>query len=246
MHISALSLFLDFFFPPRCAACDMALEAAEGRIFCKNCFASLERVREPWCERCGIPISGTVTSPTVCGRCRVSPAHFEKARALFRYSASSDGDSSPLSVVLRRHKYGLDQALVRALRQCLEGPLPLGQEGYDLVLPVPLHSKRLRWRGFNQAALIAREVARKLGLPLDVASLVRAKPTLPQTAQSRDERLQNVRGVFKVTRPWRIRGRRILLVDDVMTTGATADECARALLESGAAFVHVLTLARAL
>jgi len=120
-----------------------------------------------------------------------------------------------------------------------------GDANYDLVIPVPLHRERLRWRGFNQAAMLANAVARRIDRPLDLRTLVRVRPTPPQTRQNRVERVKNLRRAFAVRRPARLSSRRILLIDDVMTTGATADECARTLIAAGARRVDVLTLARA-
>jgi ComF family protein len=111
---------------------------------------------------------------------------------------------------------------------------------------VPLHPRRLWWRGFNQAALLAMTIARRLDQPTDLKSLVRIKMTTPQTSKDHDARHRNVRRAFAVARPGRIKGQRVLLVDDVMTTGATVDECARVLIAAGAARVDVLTLARVL
>jgi len=124
--------------------------------------------------------------------------------------------------------------------------LPLSADDYDIVIPVPLHWRRLWWRGFNQAALLAAEVAHRLNLPLDTTAMSRRRFAPPQTAQHHDERIRNVRRAFTVTRPEHVRSRRVLLVDDVMTTGATVDECARALTAAGAASVDVFTLARVL
>jgi ComF family protein len=123
--------------------------------------------------------------------------------------------------------------------------LPLNGNDYDVVIPVPLHRRRLRWRGFNQAALLSRAVADRINCSLDVAILVRITNSPPQTSQDRSQRRQNVRGAFAVTRPDRLANRRVLLVDDVMTTGATLDECARTMLAAGAQVVDVFTLARA-
>jgi len=113
-------------------------------------------------------------------------------------------------------------------------------------MPIPLHRRRLWWRGFNQSALFAFEVAARLALPLDVSSVMRTRFTPPQTARDHDARRRNVRRAFMIARPRRISGKRILLVDDVMTTGATVDECSRAMLAAGAACVDVFTLARVL
>jgi len=124
--------------------------------------------------------------------------------------------------------------------------LPVSASDYDVVIPVPLHWRRLWWRGFNQAALLAGEVANRLKLPLDTTAISRRRYTTPQTARHHDERIKNVRRAFVVAHPERINKRRVLIVDDVMTTGATVDECARVLLAAGAKHVDVFTLARVL
>jgi ComF family protein len=148
--------------------------------------------------------------------------------------------------MIRRHKYGPDQAIGRALAECLRELLPLIDDQYDVVVPVPLHRRRLRWRGFNQAALLAAEVAQRLDCRLDTTSLVRVVATAPQTANDLESRRRNVRRAFTVKRSDRIANLRVLLVDDVMTTGATANECARTLRAAGAHSVDVFTLARVL
>jgi len=162
----------------------------------------------------------------------------------YRHGAS-DEDRDVVPSIIRRHKYGLDQSLAYALAECLGDELPLGDADYDMVIPVPLHSGRLRWRGFNQAAMLGAAVARRIDRPLELSTLVRVKATPPQTRQKRIERIKNLNRAFAVRRPTRVASRRILLIDDVMTTGATANECARTLIAAGARRVDVLTLARA-
>jgi ComF family protein len=204
----------------------------------------IDVLSEPWCARCGVPISGAVTQATVCGRCRKSAPSFGKARAVARYRSSDSDGADPLSSILRRHKYGLDQSLIRALTECLGERVLLDANDYDVIIPVPLHWRRLYWRGFNQAALLARALAHKMALPVDASSLLRTRATVPQTAQSSGERRRNIKGAFAVRRPDRVAGKRVLLVDDVITTGATVDECARVLKASGARAVDVFALAR--
>jgi len=174
------------------------------------------------------------------------PPHFASARAVARYRPSAESDRRSLPSLIRRHKYGLDQSLQKALAEFLGDDLPYSSADCEVVIPVPLHPRRLWWRGFNQAALLAMTIARRLDKPLEVEALARSRMTTPQTSQDHDARRRNVRRAFTVTRPARIRGKRILLVDDVMTTGATVDECARVLMAPGAARVDVLTLARVL
>jgi ComF family protein len=181
-----------------------------------------------------------------CASCAERPPHFASARSVARYRPSAESDRRSLPSLIRRHKYGLDQSLQKALAEFLGDELPYSANDCDVVIPVPLHNRRLWWRGFNQAALLAMTIARRLEKPLDVKSLARSKMTPPQTSQDHDARRRNVRRAFAVARPASVKGKRILLIDDVMTTGATVDECARMLMASGAARVDVLTLARVL
>jgi ComF family protein len=237
---------LNFVYPPRCAGCGarMGLDAS-GKI-CKPCIELIERVPEPMCQVCGVPLQAVDHARSDwCRACAESPPHFGRARAVARYRPGISEDGQVVPSIIRRHKYGRDQSLSRALAQCLGESLPLNGEDYDLVIPVPLHRRRLRWRGFNQAALLGFAVARKMDCMLDVVTLARIRDTPPQTWQDSAQRRQNVRGAFAVTRPHRIANRSLLLVDDVMTTGATLDECARILLAAGARRVDVFTLARA-
>ncbi|MGB3552797.1 MAG: ComF family protein [Candidatus Binatus sp.] len=246
--MAALAQLLDFLYPPRCSACgtSLASEAGQRRRVCARCVARVERMPEPRCEVCGGPVESAVSGATRCARCLAHPPHYRIARTVARYRTTAEDEPGSLPALIRRHKYGLDQSAGRALAQYLGDELPVSADDYDVVIPVPLHWRRLWWRGFNQAALLAGEVARRLDLPLDTTALSRRRFTTPQTARHHDERVKNVRRAFAVTNPERVRNRRVLIVDDVMTTGATVDECARVLLAAGAACVDVFTLARVL
>ncbi len=147
--------------------------------------------------------------------------------------------------MLQRYKYNRDVTLVRPLAELLRERCPVALSDFDVVMPVPLHVNRLRWRGFNQAHLLVKPLAREVGVPVDPWSLERVRPTRPQVELTEAERRRNVAGAFRVTRPERVRGRKILLMDDVYTTGATVDECSRALRRAGAVGIDVLVLARA-
>jgi ComF family protein len=238
-----LHYLLNFLYPPRCAACDASLSIDSTRRICAPCLAAVEPLRPPLCLVCGAPLHAAAADR--CEHCRAAPPAFDSARAITRYRSGADG-SSTVAALLRRHKYGLDQSLGRALAEYLDMAPALETGSYDVVIPVPLHRARLRWRGFNQAALLGVALARRLHCALDVATLTRVRPTPPQTARDRANRARNVRDAFAVRRPSRVAGRRVLLVDDVMTTGATADECARVLRAAGARRIDVLTLARVL
>ena len=253
-----LRYLINFVYPPRCAACGARMGLDSAAKVCASCLQLIERVPEPMCQVCGIPLQAASAYPLLdadetrpgaahwCRACAESPPHFGKARAIARYRPGLSEDGQVVPSMIRRHKYGRDQSLAHALAQCLGESLPLDENNYDLVIPVPLHRRRLRWRGFNQAALLGLAVARKIDCALEVAALARIRHTPPQTARNRIQRRQNVRGAFAVSRPDRIAHRRLLLVDDIMTTGATLDECARTLLAAGAQKVDVFTLARAI
>jgi ComF family protein len=147
--------------------------------------------------------------------------------------------------VLQRYKYNRDVSLARPLARLLAERLPLPLCAYDVMMPVPLHPRRLRWRGFNQAQLLAAIVACGSGVPVDAFSLCRIRATAPQVQLTEAQRRRNVARAFRVVRPQRVRGQRVLLFDDVYTTGATVGECSRVLLQAGARGVDVLVLARA-
>ncbi len=198
------------------------------------------------CEICGGPLESVASGAERCARCLARRPHYRRARTIARYRTTAEDEPGSLPALIRRHKYGLDQSVGRALAEFLGDELPIAADDYDVVIPVPLHWRRLWWRGFNQAALLAGEVAARLALPLDTTSMTRRRSTLPQTSRHHDERIKNVRRAFAVTSPERVKNRRVLIVDDVMTTGATVDECARVLLAAGAASVDVFTLARVL
>jgi ComF family protein len=241
-----LRYLINFLYPPRCAACACRFPPDTARRVCAACIAQIERLPEPLCAVCGVPIAAdTDRARGWCGRCTESPPHFSTARAAARYRAGAEEETQVVPSLIRRHKYGLDQSLAHALAECLGNTLPLDGGDYDVVVPVPLHRERLRWRGFNQAALLGIVIARRLGCPFDAGALVRIRATDPQTGQSMRERRENIRRAFAVKRSARVANRNVLLVDDVMTTGATVDECARTLIEAGARRVGVLTLARA-
>jgi ComF family protein len=216
---------------------------ADHRL-CSGCRANLQRLNEPLCQACGLPLAPG-SGFALCVRCAKNPPIFGKARALFCYSSAADAPPDILGSVIRRHKYGPNQALGAVLAELLDEGLPIDPD-YDVVIPVPLHRRRLFKRGFNQSALLAAAVTRKLRCRLDITALVRLIATPPQTAQDLESRRRNVHNAFGVSYPDRVAGQKVLLVDDVLTTGATANECARVLRAAGAREVDVLTIARAL
>jgi ComF family protein len=236
---------LAFLLPARCAGCDTFLPPQSARRLCSTCLASLQRIDDPICQTCGVPFTFESADFALCQRCVKAPPSFGKARALFSYRRSADAGTDILGSVIRRHKYGPNQALGAVLAELLDERLPVDTD-YDAVVPVPLHRRRLIRRGFNQSALLAAAVTRKLGCRLDVTALIRVIATSPQTAQDLDSRRRNVHNAFAVRYPEGVTGLKILLIDDVLTTGATVNECSKVLRAAGARAVDVLTIARAI
>lgn len=232
----ALSRMLDFALPPRCPGCGAI--TAEPHRFCLDCWRRLAFLGEPCCVRCGLPFA--FAGEGECGRCLAEPPAFERLRAAVAYGEVS-------RQVALRLKYSGRPGLAATLAHFMLRHLaPGGGEGETLLVPVPLHRWRIWARGYNQAALIASALSRRSGLPAELDLLRRRRATPPLRGLGRRERALAVRGAFEVppaARP-RLAGRRLVLVDDVYTSGATASACARALKRAGAASVEVLCWAR--
>jgi ComF family protein len=239
-----LEALADLLFPPFCPVCGDRLGAGRRAPLCARCWAALPRIAAPLCESCGAPFGtlgtrGPGTPPRRCAGCRRRAPRWSYARAAGRFEG-------PLREALHAFKFDGRRALARPLGDLLAetgAGLPLGA-AVDVIVPVPLHPARRRARGFNQSQLLARRLGRAWALPVAEA-LARVAPTRPQVELSAAERRGNVRGAFRVRRPAAVAGRHVLLVDDVLTTGATAEECAARLREAGATRVGVLTVARA-
>jgi ComF family protein len=234
---------LHLLFPTPCHVCGAPLDRGRVSSLCGRCWQGLERMPPAGCARCGWPFPGAAAAGSecpLCQRCRESEDAFRLARAVLRYRAEG-----PARAAILLAKHGGRLVLLRRLAGLLavEASRYLPLTEWEGLVPVPLHWRR-RWeRGFNQAEVLARAVGRHHGLPVLRRALVRVRPT-PRQQGDVEARRRNVREAFAVRRPQAVRERRLLLVDDVFTTGATANACARALLDAGAAEVGVLTLAR--
>ena len=239
MH-ELLAGIVDLIFPPRCITCSAFLEQHGPYSLCPSCTAGIAFIRSPLCPRCGLPFSAKEEADHLCGACLVTQRPYDAMRAVGIYDRTL---LAAIHLFKYRGKTGIGRILGRMMADFAASTW--NGDAFDLVLPVPLHKKRLRERGFNQAVILAREIAKRLVLPLDLFSLKREVRTDPQVGLGRDDRAANVRGAFTVRHPERISGRRILLVDDVCTTGSTLGECASALRRAKAKTVTVLTLARA-
>lgn len=235
--MGALASALDFIFPPRCPGC---ARRAAVVAFCPACAATIAPVREPLCPICGDCFSGSGPDHC-CSRCLLKPPAYRRARACALYRSDNPG---PLVAALHRLKYGRDVTLGAPLARHLSEHCPLPVD-HDLLVPVPLDLARLRWRGFNQAVLLGRALARNRGRRFHPMALRRIRPTAIQVGLGEEERRRNLAGAFAVRDRAAVRGRSVLLVDDVMTTGATVAECAAALRKAGARRIDVVVLARA-
>jgi ComF family protein len=237
---------LDWLFPPRCRACGVWTRGPDSACFCSSCAAAIELIEHPLCIICGRPFPGSAGEDHLCGACIRRAPHFQRARSWACYPRE-EADPQPLRTAVQKFKYGRKVSLGKPLGRLMAAGCGefLVQCRPELIVPVPLHPKRLRWRGFNQSLLLARQVSRACGAPVDAFLLIRRRETPPQTQLSEEERRKNMRGAFAVRAPASVRGKTLLLIDDVYTSGATVNECSRELRRAGARAVNVLTLARA-
>lgn len=229
---------LDLLYPRTCAACGGAPGTA-GRHICWDCLMGLPYIQDPYCSLCGDPFDGAVDHDFVCSWCQQDPPAFERARSVVRYRGK-------VGLLLQGFKYNHATHLAPDLAMLLTGCVRahLEADGIDAIAYVPLHPRKARERSYNQARLLAEHVSRQLRIPVERNALRRIRWTATQTRLRADERRANVAGAFVTPIPDWVQGRRWLLVDDVMTTGATVAACARVLREHGAARVVVATVAR--
>jgi len=225
-------------FPPRCLGCDVSLAASTAPMFCPACTDKIELIKEPFCTICGKAFPKAAGGSHRCAACLKRAPYYNKARAIAHYK-------EPLVTAIHDFKYrGRAVALssFASLRRSLPHLDTLGEA--DIIVPVPLHIKRLRERGFNQAVLLAKTFfpAEKEKLRVDL--LIRHKQTLPQTGLDGAARRKNLKNAFRITDPDEVAGKNVLLIDDVYTTGTTVNECARMMRRASAADVQVFTLAR--
>lgn len=226
-----LNKFLNILFPETCPICKQPTSDHKTAPVCKECWQSIRPYTGPKCRKCGRPL--TSDASTICGDCIQDSPAFESARSFGLYEGA-------LRKAINLLKYHNVIRLSKPLSDIL---LQVDIPEVDAVLPVPLFKKRLRQREFNQSALIAKYTAEGLGSMLVTDSLVKMRETKPQVGLRSDERRKNMKNAFGVVNGNSVEGRKILLIDDVSTTGATVRECSRVLKKAGAANIHVLTLA---
>jgi ComF family protein len=228
---------LDALLPPRCAACGEPVD--RPRTLCLACWSRLSFIARPLCAICGNPFETAPPGEPVCGGCLANPPPWRRARSALAY----DESSRPL-VLGFKHGDRLHLTSLLAAWMRLAGAELLADA--EVIVPVPLHRWRLIARRYNQAAVLAHAIGLSSGVPVADRALVRVKRTPSQGHLTKSQRARNVQGAFRVDdrRRSEIVDRRVLLVDDVLTSGATAGACARVLLRAGAASVDLLTLAR--
>lgn len=228
----------DLLYPRTCAGCDEPVRDGD-RYLCWECRSSLPVIAHPFCSICGNPLEGRVDHGYICFLCAGERPHFDRARCASRFH----GVLPKLAHDFKYHQaVWLQEDLAEILEACWK--THFADEVVDVVAPVPLYHVRERTRGYNQAALLAAGLAKRLKVPYRGRLLRRTRDTETQTHLTAPQRASNVQSAFRTGLAATVKGRRVLLVDDVMTTGATVNECAKALKQAGAAGVLVLTLAR--
>ncbi len=227
---------LDTLYPPTCLACRAATDA-HGAL-CPRCWSAIRFIERPFCERLGTPFERDLGEGLLSPQAMADPPAFARARAVARF------EDGPARTLAHRLKYSDRAELARPIARWMARAGADVLADADLLAPVPLHRLRLWRRRFNQAAALAREISRQTGIPCDAGALLRVKATRSQVGLSRAQRAENVQGAFRVAEKASVRGRNVVLVDDVLTSGATANAASRALLRAGASRVDALVFAR--
>jgi competence protein ComFC len=225
-------------YPPVCTNCGGKIRA--GEYLCDQCAAKAVRIVAPFCQKCSEPFEGAITSAFTCANCAHRMIYFDAAVAAYR-------GRGIVRQIIHDFKYGhqihLRHLVARWLCAALDDERICGQQ-FAIIIPVPLHPARQRERGFNQASLLAELLSKQISIPYKPL-LERIRYTTTQTALDRAERMENLHNAFRLRKNRDVRGLRVLLIDDVLTTGSTLSECARILKRAGAISVHAATAARA-
>jgi ComF family protein len=227
---------LNTLYPPTCLACRAATDA-HGAL-CPRCWRAMRFIERPFCERLGTPFEQDLGEGLLSPQAMADPPVFQRARAVARF------ENGPARTLAHRLKYSDRAELARPMARWMVRAGADILADADLLVPVPLHPLRLWRRRFNQAAALASQASRQSGRPCDLAALLRVKATQSQVGLSRPQRAENVQGAFQVADGAPVRGRNVVLVDDVLTSGATANAASRVLLRAGAKRVDVLVFAR--
>ncbi len=231
--------FLDVLYPRLCFACDSSLHEEKNAYICESCLEIIKTTEAKRCSKCGLKSGpGITSSGNGCHECKNTNLGFEK-------SFFVSDNTEPVRTLIHQFKYKKHMCLATPLGSLLVNLLHKKTIGeIDAVVPVPLHWKKKQERGFNQSELMAKKISKRLSIPISTNNLFRSKNTLSQTQLSRTQRQKNVKGAFRVKNPEKFYQKTILLVDDVLTTGMTASECAKSLENAGTNKVFLIALAR--
>ncbi len=238
--LASIKLAELIFFPSFCEICSSILDSPGEKIICHACLRNINPRRTSYCSRCG-RFFDSLGDPHLCSDCAQKPPPFSTHRSSGRYQ----GVLKDIILLFKYRKFSiLGKELARLAYKTLGAKRELFS-GLEIVVPVPLHSKKRKQRGFNQAEIIAREIAKLLKIDYEKDALVKKKNTPPQTSLIAEERRQNIKGAFSLKKREKIEGKIVLLVDDVYTTGSTLRECSRVLIQGGAKEVRAISLAQA-
>jgi ComF family protein len=230
-----------YFYPQICQLCQTERASAENGFVCSNCWQQVRFIRPPFCDRCGLPFEGDITTKFECANCREMDLHFSSAR-------SAVVAKTAVLEIIHRYKYQRQLWFEPFLADLLlREALPvLGNQKWDFIVPVPLYPTKEREREFNQAERLANCLSDATQIPVNTKMLRRVEPTLTQTRLTKEQRAANMKNAFAVRGGIKLNGERIILLDDVFTTGATTSACAKILRKAGAGDVCVWTVARGL
>jgi ComF family protein len=237
-QLEPLRAMVSLFYPPLCVICSASVHGQE--YLCADCSEKAPRIKPPFCDKCSEQFLGAITGSFTCANCAHRRLYFDAAVSSYR-------SRGVVRTLVHQFKYGrqfhLRHPLAHWLGETLHDPRLRGRR-FDIIVPVPLHPARERERGFNQAQLLAELLSKKISIRLRPA-LERIRYTTTQTVFDRAERMENLRNAFRLRKKMHVQDLRVLLIDDVLTTGSTLSECARVLRKAGAVSVHAATAARA-
>jgi ComF family protein len=232
------NLMLDFIYPRSCVHCGVSAPEPMRHV-CWDCLADTPKVESPFCICCGDPVAGDVQHDYACFSCSREKPGFNFARSAARYEGAV---GEALRALKYDHSFWVVPDMTALLLACVQAEY--SRVEFDLVTSVPLHPVRRRARGYNQSALLGRSLSRQMNVLYKERVVRRVRSTVTQTGLTAPQRAANVSGAFRTGFLYQLEGKKILLVDDVMTTGATVSACAKSLVSSGAASVYVVTVAR--
>ena len=234
--IKWLKSIIDVILPPRCLLCGKAIHSDSS--LCSDCFSDINFISKPYCQHCGLPLAYNPSDTLYCANCLSKKSPFRLCRSAVKY----DNFSKRLILDFKFSDH-LENKKLLSYWLFIAGE-DIFKQGVDLIIPVPLYCTRLFKRKYNQSAVLADGLSKLCGICADYSSLKKIKKTTPQIQCSGKQRVQNVKNAFQVVTPEHIKGKRIVLIDDVYTTGSTLKECAKVLKKAGAKSVDALTVAR--